>query len=100
MKKTLYIILGVVFGIFLSIFVHAMIEEIILWQAARTNAALKWTELFGKQVCVLPLWLIIMLPVLGIIFGVFLGDYLYKKETLVKYPPAVGRISRGKQNEN
>ncbi|MCX6811449.1 MAG: hypothetical protein NT039_02030 [Candidatus Berkelbacteria bacterium] len=80
MKKTLYIIFGGVLGVFVSIFIHAMIEEIILWQAAKTGTELKWTELFGKQACVLPLWLIILLPILGIIFGVFLGNYLFKKE--------------------
>jgi len=66
MKKIVYIILWVFLGLILSFIFHALIEIIYLNYTKAHNLTLHWT-LSGA--CALPLWLIFLLPLLGIIFG-------------------------------
>lgn len=80
MKKIIFVFLSVILGILLSFVVHAVIEILYLNWAIRINATIEWTRVFGDKSCALPLWLIYLLPVLGIVFGFWLGLYLRKKQ--------------------
>ncbi len=79
-KKIIYIILWSFLGLILSFIAHAIIEILYLNYALAHNLTVTWA-LGGA--CALPLWLIILLPVLGIIFGLYLGllswHKVYKK---------------------
>jgi len=76
MNKMIYIILGIIVGAFLSFIVHALIEIVYI---NMTDVDVKWAMYHGQPFCALPWWLIITLPILGIIFGTWLGLYLWKK---------------------
>lgn len=76
MKKVIYIILWVILGLILSFILHAVIELIYLKFADPEK--LHWVTVFGG-VCSLPLWLICLLPILGIIFGLWAGFFAWKK---------------------
>lgn len=78
MIKFLYIFLTTILGLILSFIVHAAIELLYLWWAGAADKEVIWTEIFGKS-CALPLWLIYLLPIAGIIFGIWLGFIWWKK---------------------
>ncbi len=78
MKKIIYIILAAFLGLILSFIVHAVIEMVYLGWAEEHVHTVKWVMVWGGT-CALPLWLIYLLPILGIIFGVVLGFYWWKK---------------------
>jgi len=75
MKKIFYIILWIIFGLILSFILHALIEMIYLNWADKNNITVNWA-LNGD--CALPLCLIILLPIIGIIFGLWGGLRLGK----------------------
>ena len=75
MKKTIYIISWVVLGLILSFILHAGIE--MLYIKYVNPADLKWVTVFGGS-CFLPVWLIYLLPILGIIFGLWAGIFFWK----------------------
>lgn len=79
MKRILYLILTTILGILLSFFIHAGIELIYLNWVVKNHIAIKWTYVIGGNACALPLWLIYLLPILGIIFGLWLGFYWWNK---------------------
>jgi len=79
MKKFIYIILWGFLGLILSFIVHAIIEIIYINWAEKNNLVLNSIQIFGKYICFLPLWLIYLLPISGIAFGVFLGFFFFKK---------------------
>jgi uncharacterized membrane protein YeaQ/YmgE (transglycosylase-associated protein family) len=76
MKKAVYIILWIILGLVLSFIAHAIIEILYLRWANNNNISVHWI-LNGN--CALPLWLIIALPILGIIFGLFCGFVAWRK---------------------
>ena len=76
MKKIVYIILWIFLGLILSFIFHAVIEIIYLSWAKENNAPIHWVL---NGACALPSWLIILLPVLGIIFGIWLGLIAWRK---------------------
>ena len=76
MKKILYIVLWVVLGLMLSFILHAIIEIAYLRWAEANNVIVKFV-LGGS--CALPLWLIILLPILGVIFGLWVGQIAWNK---------------------
>lgn len=78
MKKTIYIILAAFLGLLLSFITHGVIEIIYLNWAEKNNVAVKWVTVWGGS-CSLPIWLIYLLPILGIIFGIGLGFLWWKK---------------------
>ena len=84
MKKIVYIIAAAFLGFLFSFILHAILEMIYLNYALKNNLEIIWTTVFGKDVCALPLWLIITLPILGIIFGLAMGfkwwDIIYIKK--------------------
>lgn len=79
MKKTIYILLTAFLGLLLSFIAHGIIEMIYLSWAQKNNVPVKWVTVLGGGLCSLPIWLIYLLPILGIIFGVALGFYWWKK---------------------
>jgi len=80
MKKIIFIVLAIILGIILSFLVHAIIEIVYLSWVIKSNASIEWVSVFGEEdKCALPIWLIYLLPVLGIIFGFWLGLYLWQK---------------------
>ena len=76
MKKFVYIILWVILGLVLSFVAHAIIEILYLRWANNNNVVIHWV-LNGD--CALPLWLIIILPILGIIVGLWCGFVAWRK---------------------
>ena len=76
MKKVVYIVLWILLGLILSTIVHALIEIIYLRLAEKNDVVVSWTL---NQSCSLPLWLIILLPALGVVFGVVLGLASWQK---------------------
>lgn len=76
--KAIYILLTVILGIILSFIAHAVIEMVYLWWAKSAGVEICWTKIFGSS-CALPWWLIISLPILGIILGLFLGFWWWGK---------------------
>lgn len=82
MKKNIFIISAIILGIILSFLVHAIIEILYLNWAIKTDAVIEWVSVFGEgKQCALPLWLIYLLPALGIVFGFRLGLYLWKQQS-------------------
>jgi len=79
MKKTIYIILTAFLGLILSFIAHAVMEMIYLAWARNNNVTVSWTVVIGEACCALPLWLIYLLPILGIIFGIVLGLLWWQK---------------------
>ena len=77
MNKLVYIILGIMIGGILSFILHALIEIVYI---NMTDVNVPWTVYHGEPFCALPWWLIITLPILGIIFGIWLGLYMWKNE--------------------
>jgi len=75
MKKTIYIILWALTGLLLSFIFHAIIELLYLKYA--DPAKVHWVSVFGG-ICALPIWLIYLLPILFIAFGLFAGFYFWK----------------------
>jgi len=78
MKKTIYITLAAVLGLLLSFIAHAGIEILYLNWAEKYDLPIKWVTI-GSAGCALPLWLIVLLPILGILGGVLLGFFGWKK---------------------
>jgi len=76
MKKAFYIVLWVFLGFILSMILHSFIEIIYLNWADKNDVAINWTL---NSSCALPLWLIILLLVLGIVFGTWLGVIAWRK---------------------
>lgn len=81
MKKIIYIILWVFFGLILSSIFHAIIEIIYLNWAQNNNMPIHWVL---NGACALPLWLIILLLILGIVFGIWLGLIAWRKVYIEK----------------
>ncbi len=79
MKKLAYVVLAVILGIILSFIIHGIIEMIYLNWAEKNNILIKWAVVWGDKTCALPLWLIWLLPVIGIAFGLWLGFWGWKK---------------------
>jgi hypothetical protein len=75
-KKIIYIIAWIILGLLLSFIFHGTIELIYLKYASPAN--LNEVSVFGN-VCFLPIWLIYLLPILGIIFGLCTGFFFWKK---------------------
>lgn len=75
MKKTIYIILSTIFGLLLSLLIHAGIEMYFLNWTDKNNYQIIWT----RGVCALPLWLIILLTGAGIAFGIWFGFVAWNK---------------------
>jgi len=80
MKKIIFIVVSVILGILLSFIFHAAIEIFYLDWAIKNNKTIEWTRVFCENYCALPIWLIYLILVLGIIFGFWLGFYLWKKQ--------------------
>ncbi|MDP1538817.1 MAG: hypothetical protein Q8M00_02180 [bacterium] len=81
MKKIIFVVLAIILGIILSFLIHAIIEILYLTWAMKTDAAIEWVSVFGEgDKCALPIWLIYLFPVLGIVFGFWLGLYLWQKD--------------------
>ena len=76
MKKVVYVILWIFLGLILSFIFHAAIEIFYLRWAEKNSVAISWVL---NGACALPLWLIILLPILGIIFGLCLGLIAWQK---------------------
>jgi hypothetical protein len=76
MKKLFYVSLWVILGLILSFILHASIEIIYLKWAEKNNIAVDWIL---NHSCALPWWLVILLPSLGIIFGLWFGLIAYRK---------------------
>lgn len=81
MKKIVYIALWIILGLILSSIFHAVIEIFYLKWAEANNIVVHWTL---NGACALPLWLIILLPILSIIFGVWLGLTAWRKVYIEK----------------
>ena len=80
MEKIIFIVLSVILGILLSFIFHAVIEILYLNWAIKNNKTIEWTRVFSENYCALPIWLIYLILVSGIIFGFWLGFYLWKKQ--------------------
>lgn len=79
MKKFVYIFLWTVLGLILSFIAHGAIEMIYLNWAEKNDKPITWITVIGGGLCSLPLWLIYLLPILGVIFGIVLGFFCWKK---------------------
>ncbi len=75
-KKIVYLILWIFLGFILSFIFHAIAEMIYLRWTEENNLVVNWVL---NGACALPLWLIIILPILGIIFGLWCGLKAWKK---------------------
>lgn len=84
MKKFIYIALWGFLGLILSFILHAIIEIIYIDWAEKSNLVLNSMEVFGKYICFLPLWLIYLLPILGLALGIYLGFFFFKKVYIIK----------------
>ncbi|MFA6271534.1 MAG: hypothetical protein WC693_00305 [Patescibacteria group bacterium] len=71
MKKIFYIFSFTVLGIILSFIIHAIIEYsyISLTEASKIH----WHNSFGSGSCALPLWLQLVLLILGVASGLLMG---------------------------
>ena len=76
--KALYIFLTVVLMLILSFIIHAAVELVYLGWAESAGVEIIWANVSSKS-CALPLWLVYILPIAAIIFGVFLGFFWWKK---------------------
>ncbi|PIV45259.1 MAG: hypothetical protein COS25_00785 [Candidatus Nealsonbacteria bacterium CG02_land_8_20_14_3_00_37_10] len=86
MKKIVFVVLAIILGIILSFLIRAIIEILYLTWAIKTGVVIEWISVFGgEDKCALPTWLIYLLPVLGIIFGIWLGLYLWQEDEKNKY---------------
>lgn len=77
-KKIIYQIATTFLGLLLSFLTHAIIEIWYLKWADRTGHIVKWTSVFGKGLCALPIFLQIGLFILGGISGFLLGLYWWR----------------------
>lgn len=71
-KKIIYIFLFALLGFLFSLLIHAAIESIYLNVLARDGVTPVWNFIFGLT-CSLPAWLVIGLPVVGVLAGTRLG---------------------------
>ncbi|MFC1618274.1 hypothetical protein ACFL2B_03275 [Patescibacteria group bacterium] len=78
-KKIVYIFIAALLGLILSFIAHAIIEIIYLDWLTRTGQDITWPEFFGHSGCALPIWLQVLLPILGIAGGLWIGFWGYKK---------------------
>lgn len=82
MKRIFYLVLWIILGLILSFIFHAIIEIIYLNWAKKNDLAVNWVL---NNTCALPLWLIFLLPIFGIIFGLWCGliswQKIYKKSS-------------------
>ena len=76
MKKVFYIFLWVVLGLILSFILHGVIEIIYLHWAEKNNVVVNW--ILGGS-CTLPLWLVVLLPVVFTILSVWCGLVAWRK---------------------
>lgn len=76
MKKFFYLVLWIFLGLILSFIFHSLIEMIYLGLAQKNDWLVTWT-LSGD--CALPMWLVIGLPILGVIFGLWCGFIAWRK---------------------
>lgn len=76
MKKIVYLILWIILGLILSFIFHAVIEILYLSWADKNNIVVNWVL---NGACALPLWLIILLPILFAILGLWLGLIAWRK---------------------
>ncbi len=76
MKKIVYIILWVALGLILSFILHGIIEIFYLKWANANNIVV---DRVLNGACYLPIWLIVLLPILGIAFGVWAGLFFWRK---------------------
>ncbi|QQG52437.1 MAG: hypothetical protein HY931_03915 [Candidatus Falkowbacteria bacterium] len=73
-KKAIYLVAFIFFGLLLSFNLHSLMEVGYLELAARHNLAVHF---YG--ICALPPFIQILLPILGIIFGLYFGLYWWRK---------------------
>ncbi len=66
-----YLALSALLGLLLSIGAHVLIELWWLSYAQKHGLTITWTTVLGT--CSLPLWLQILLPVVGVIGGFLVG---------------------------
>jgi hypothetical protein len=74
-KHAIYLCASTLFGVFLSMLVHAGLETWLLRRAEGngTIADIQWHSMFGAGSCALPLVIIVGLPIIGAIGGFLLG---------------------------
>lgn len=73
-KKIIYLILFIGLGLLLSLNLHSLLEVAYLELAARHNLLVHF---YG--ICALPPFVQILLPILGIAFGLFSGLYFWRR---------------------
>ncbi|MDD4902152.1 MAG: hypothetical protein PHE24_03370 [Patescibacteria group bacterium] len=78
MKRIIYLISWVVLGLLLSFLAHAAIEIVYINYALAHSLALVNHGAFGHIFCVLPFWLQVSLPVLGIAGGFCAGVFFWR----------------------
>ena len=71
-KKIIYIKLFALLGLLFSLLLHAAIESIYLNVLARDGTNPTWHSMFGLS-CALPVWLVLALPIAGILAGIWCG---------------------------
>lgn len=76
MKRIIYVILWIFLGLILSFIFHAIIEIFYLRWMEKNSLTVNWIL---NGACALPLWLIILLLILGIIFGLCIGLMAWQK---------------------
>ncbi|HLB95282.1 MAG TPA: hypothetical protein VJK26_00010 [Patescibacteria group bacterium] len=79
MKKIIYLAATAFLGLILSFIGHAVLEIVYLNWLNRHELPVKWTAVLGGGTCALPPLLIYLLPILGIIGGIFLGLFWWQK---------------------
>ena len=78
-KKVIYIIATTFLGILLSFIVHGLIEMLYIKILIDRGSLINWTSYFGVKSCALPIYLQIGLLLAGVIGGLYLGIYWWRK---------------------
>ena len=78
MKKYIYNISWIVLGLLLSFIAHVIIEIVYIKYALSKEIVLTNHMAFGHGYCVMPVWLQILLPILGITLGVLAGRFFWR----------------------
>lgn len=79
-KKIIYISLTIILGFLLSFILHAFLEiSYLAWLSSQGKAVI----FYGN--CALPLYLQILIILIGIVGGYFLGDFWWRKVYIERF---------------
>lgn len=86
-KRPVYLIASSLLGLVLSLGLHAIIEQMYLGWVEANQATIVWTNVLDS--CALPLWVQIILPVVGLAGGFIQGRIWWR--WVYVYPVRAGK---------